>query len=65
MTPPRAVFVRRWSVRPLPDDPADTLVLQVLVTNVTRDASVQRGPGPRARLTGEALVTTMRTRTSR
>lgn len=63
--PPSAVFIRRWAVTPLPADPADTLVLQVLVTNVTRDASVQHGPGPRARLGGEALVTTVRTRTSR
>jgi hypothetical protein len=65
MPPPRAVFIRRWAVTPLPADPADALVLQVLVTNVTRDASVQRGPGLRDRLGGEALVTTVRTRTSR
>lgn len=63
--PRRAVFIRRWAVRPLPADPADTLVLQVLVTSVMRDASVRRGSGPRARLGGEALVTTVRTRTSR
>jgi prepilin-type N-terminal cleavage/methylation domain-containing protein len=65
MPPPRAVFIRRWAVTPLPDDPADTLVLQVLVTNVTRDAGVRHGPGRRARLGSEALVTTIRTRTSR
>ncbi len=65
MPPPRAVFIRRWAVTPLPTDPADTLVLQVLVTNFTRDASVRRSPGRRARLGGEALVTTVRTRTSR
>jgi type II secretory pathway pseudopilin PulG len=28
---PRAVYVRRWSVEPLPVDPAGTMVLQVLV----------------------------------
>ena len=30
--PPEAVFVRRWLVQPLADDPVETLVLQVLVT---------------------------------
>jgi len=63
--PSRAVFIRRWAVTPLPDDPADTLLLQVLVTNVTRDAGVPRGPGRRTRLGGEALLMTLRTRTSR
>lgn len=29
--PPRAVYVRRWSIEPLPADPAGTMVLQVLV----------------------------------
>lgn len=65
MPPPRAVFIRRWVVMPLPADPADTLVLQVLVTSVTRDATLRRSPGRRVRLGGDALVTTVRTRTSR
>jgi hypothetical protein len=30
--PQRAVYSRRWSIRPLDEDPADTLVLQVRVT---------------------------------
>lgn len=30
--PPEAVFVRRWKVQPLPDDPIDSLIIQVLVT---------------------------------
>jgi type II secretory pathway pseudopilin PulG len=29
--PPGTVYVRRWSIVPLPTDPADALVLQVLV----------------------------------
>ena len=30
--PARAVYVRRWSIEPLPADPGNVLVLQVLVT---------------------------------
>ena len=37
--PADAVFIRRWSVRPLPADPERTLVLQVLVTTVRDDRS--------------------------
>lgn len=58
--PPRqARFIRRWSVQPLPEDPADTLILQVLVTTVARD---RRASPPRRRLEGDALVTTILTR---
>lgn len=35
MTPPsNAIYIRRWSVEPLPTNPNNTLVLQVLVTPV-------------------------------
>lgn len=37
--PPEAVYLRRWQVRSLPFDPADTLVLQVMATRVTRPAA--------------------------
>lgn len=38
--PPRqGVFVRRWSIQPLPADPANTLVLQVVAARVTRPQS--------------------------
>ena len=58
--PPRqARYIRRWSVQSLPEDPADTLILQVLVTTVARDA---RALTPRRRLQGDALVTTVLTR---
>jgi prepilin-type N-terminal cleavage/methylation domain-containing protein len=62
--PPRATFIRRWAVMPLPAS-ADSLALQVLVTTVARDAQVTRRPTRRPRLPGEALVATVRTRTSR
>lgn len=63
--PPRATFIRRWAVTPLPANGNDSLALQVLVTTVTRDAQVTRRAARRPRLPGEALVATVRTRTSR
>jgi len=63
--PPPATFIRRWAVTPLPASPSDSLVLQVLVTNVTREAQRVAQPPPRRRLPGEALLITVRTRTSR
>ena len=58
--PADAVFIRRWSVRPLPADPERTLVLQVLVTTVRDDRSRST---PWSTRTGvEALLVTVRTR---
>ena len=38
-TPPAgAVYVRRWSIEPLPTNPNNTLVIQVLVTPVVNEA---------------------------
>jgi prepilin-type N-terminal cleavage/methylation domain-containing protein len=58
--PPGAVFVRRWSVRPLAAAPDRTLVLQVLVTTV-RDERTRSGPWLR-RSGGDVLLTMARTR---
>ncbi len=58
--PVDAIFIRRWSVRPLAASPADTLVIQVLVTR-----NRQRGAadlGAVARLPEEARLVTVRTR---
>ena len=63
--PPRATFIRRWAVTPLPAHGSDSLALQVLVTTVMRDARVTQRPARRPRLPGEALLATVRTRTSR
>lgn len=41
--PPGAVYIRRWSVEPLPASPNNTLVLQVLVTR-SRTSGVTRLP---------------------
>ena len=37
--PREAVFVRRWSIQPLPADPANGLVLQIVATRVTQPAA--------------------------
>lgn len=60
--PPSGVrYVRRWSIDPLPSNPRDTIVLQVVVARV-RD----RAPGIRAgalpRLPDEARIVSVRTR---
>ena len=44
---------------------SDSLALQVLVTTVMRDAQITQRPARRSRLPGEALLATVRTRTSR
>jgi prepilin-type N-terminal cleavage/methylation domain-containing protein len=59
--PRGVVYIRRWSVEPLPADP-DTLLLQVLVTTARRDAQAAAIGGIRRRLPDEALVATIRTR---
>jgi hypothetical protein len=48
--PPAAIFARRWSVEPLPSHPADTLVLQVVVTRAAHGAAAQRPLPDDARL---------------
>jgi type II secretory pathway pseudopilin PulG len=57
-----AKFIRRWSVQPLPTNPNNTLVLQVLVTTVQREAALDHRPSPRPRYGDDALIATVRTR---
>lgn len=57
--PARARYIRRWCIQPLPEDPSDTVVLQVLVTTVAAD---RHATAPRHRLANDALVVTVRTR---
>ncbi len=37
--PRQGVYLRRWSIAPMPADPVNTLVLQVMAAPVTRPAS--------------------------
>ena len=62
VAPPTAIYIRRWSIRPLPTNPNNTLILQVLVTTVQREAQVGGTPGPRRRYADDALIVTVKTR---
>ena len=59
--PPTALYIRRWNISPLPTNPNNTLILQVLVTTVNRDRQMPAG-GVRRRAADEALVATLKTR---
>ncbi len=66
--PPTAYYIRRWSVEPLPTNPNNTLVLQVLVTTVTtaalRNANPVASAAERWRLNDDAWIVSVRTRKS-
>jgi len=62
-TPPQtAVYIRRWSIQPLPTNPNNTLVIQVLVTPVTNEQARVESQFTRTRMAGDALIVTVRTR---
>ena len=60
--PTAAVYVRRWRILPLPTNPNNTLILQVLVTSAQRERTFGGGVGPRRRLPNDALISTVKTR---
>ena len=60
--PPTAVYLRRWSIQPLPTNPNNTLVIQVLVTPVTNEQARVESQYTRTRMAGDALLVTVRTR---
>ena len=60
-TPPAgAIYVRRWSIEPLPTNPNNTLILQVLVTRTLARGDADNGSV--ARLPDEARLVTVKTR---
>jgi len=62
-TPPAgAVYIRRWSIKPLPTNPNNTLILQVLVTTVRREMQAAALGGTRRRMADDSLVATVKTR---
>jgi hypothetical protein len=62
-TPPAtAVYIRRWSITPLPTNPNNTLVIQVLVTPVTNELARVESAFTRTRMAGDALLITVKTR---
>jgi prepilin-type N-terminal cleavage/methylation domain-containing protein len=60
--PPATVYIRRWSIQPLPTNPNNTLILQVLVTTVIRENQVAGASSTRARHADDALIATVKTR---
>jgi prepilin-type N-terminal cleavage/methylation domain-containing protein len=60
--PASAVYIRRWSIQPLPTNPNNTLVIQVLVTPVVSEATRTESAFTRTRMAGDALLVTVRTR---
>lgn len=62
-TPPgTAMYVRRWSILPLPTNPNNTLVLQVLVTPVASEATRVATASTRSRMLPDALLVSVKTR---
>ncbi len=59
--PTNTTFIRRWSVEPLPTNPNNTLILQVLVTP-SRTEAMGAGTGPRRRLPNDSWLVTVKTR---
>jgi hypothetical protein len=62
--PPATAYVRRWAVEPLPTNPNNTLILQVLVFSV-RDRANDASGAVLVRGRDEARLVTVKTRKSR
>ena len=62
--PAQAVYIRRWSVEPLPTNPNNTLILQVVVTKSRNRGIADSVDGSTRRLRDEARVMTVKTRKS-
>ena len=58
--PAGTVFTRRWSVEPLPNNPNNTLILQVLVTRRTERGAADAGNV--TRMADEARLMSVKTR---
>jgi prepilin-type N-terminal cleavage/methylation domain-containing protein len=64
-TPPAtAVYIRRWSIQPLPTNPNNTLIIQVLVTPIANEAARKTTGNARLRMPGDTLLMTVKTRKS-
>lgn len=58
--PNNAIYTRRWSIEPLPTNPNNTLILQVLVTRINDRGAADQGAVKR--LPEEARMITVKTR---
>ena len=59
--PGKTAYIRRWSVEPLPSNPSNTLVLQVVVTTLLNSGDADQ-PGSTRRLRDEARLVSVKTR---
>ncbi|HEY3157908.1 MAG TPA: prepilin-type N-terminal cleavage/methylation domain-containing protein [Vicinamibacterales bacterium] len=64
LNPGDALYARRWMVSPLPTNPNNTLVIQVLVYRVSKDRGAANA-GAVSRLPEEARMITVKTRKAR
>lgn len=61
-SPGNAMFVRRWAIVPLPTNPNNTIVIQVLVSPIVNENARGTSSEPRRRMPGDALLTSVKTR---
>ncbi len=57
-----AYYIRRWSIEPLPTNPNNTIVLQVLVARNRPRGTADTNIGPVVRLPDEARIISVKTR---
>ena len=57
----KTVYIRRWSIEPLPTNPNDTIVIQVMVTRVVNRGLADQN-GSVQRLANEARIMSIKTR---
>lgn len=60
--PGTAVYVRRWCILPLPTNPNNTLVIQVLVSPLANEIARRETAFTRTRMAGDALLISVKTR---
>ena len=60
--PAQAIYIRRWSVEPLPTNPNNTVILQVVVTRARDRGAADSVEGSTRRLRDEARLMTVKTR---
>lgn len=60
--PRGAVYVRRWSIQPLPSDPQNTLVFQILVRHRSTERQSAEGDSGMSVMPNEARLVSVKTR---
>ena len=60
--PGNAMYLRRWSITPLPTNPNNTLVIQVLVTPLANEQARVASQFTRTRMLGDSLLVSVKTR---